>query len=372
MRRETPATGEEAAALLGDGARVRFTGGRTKLGWGSPPEADLELSTTGLDRIVEHNAGDLTAVVEAGVPLTVLQQQLSEARQMLALDPPLGQGGRATVGGVVATGDSGPLRHRYGPPRDLVVGVTVALAGGKLAKAGGKVIKNVAGYDLSKLFSGSFGTLGLIVQVALRLHPVPDRTATAAGGSTDPAALARAASELSHASLEHVALDVRWGGGDGAVLTRFGGATAVEQAEAAVRVMGLDGRVVEDDYAIWSHQREGQRSEGGTVVRVSSVQSELPGVLAAAERAGARVVGRAAAGVSWLRLEDRSDEESVAAVETLRRELAPAPCVVLDAPDGVRQSVDPWGLADNGALELMRRVRERFDPAGVCNPGVAW
>ena len=105
---------------------------------------------------------------------------------MLALDPPLGDERRATIGGVMATADSGPLRHRYGGIRDLVVGVTVALSDGTLAKSGGKVIKNVAGYDLAKLFAGSYGTLGLIVRVAVRLHPLPPRTATAIGGERRP------------------------------------------------------------------------------------------------------------------------------------------------------------------------------------------
>ena len=118
---------------------------------------------------------------------------------MLALDPPLGAGGKATIGGVVATNDSGPLRHRYGSARDLVVGITVALSDGTVAKAGGKVIKNVAGYDLAKLFTGSFGTLGAILDLSLRLHPLPPATATAVGRSGDPAALAAAAAELSHA-----------------------------------------------------------------------------------------------------------------------------------------------------------------------------
>src|ERR671922_165772 len=139
---------------------------------------------------------------------------------MLSLDPP---DAGATIGGVVAAGDSGPLRSRYGGVRDLVVGIRVALSDGTVAKSGGKVIKNVAGYDLGKLFAGSLGTLGAILEVTVRLHPLPPVTATAAAGSRDPAVLARAASELAHAPLEQLSLDVRWGGGDGAVLSRFGG-----------------------------------------------------------------------------------------------------------------------------------------------------
>ncbi|MFL5904555.1 MAG: FAD-binding oxidoreductase, partial [Solirubrobacteraceae bacterium] len=174
---ETPATAQEAAELLAAGGRVRIRGGGTRAGWGhvmQPP--DVVLSTAGLNRVVEHNEGDLTAVLEAGVPLREAQQRFAAAGQMFALDPPGTP--EATVGGVFATGDSGPLRHRYGAARDLIVGITVALPDGTVAKAGGKVIKNVAGYDLAKLFTGAFGTLGLIVQVSVRLHPRPPQALT--------------------------------------------------------------------------------------------------------------------------------------------------------------------------------------------------
>jgi glycolate oxidase FAD binding subunit len=349
------------------GTAVRFRGGGTKLGWAANREAPaLELSTLGLDRILEHNVGDLTAVLEAGVPLAVAQATFGEAGQMLSLDPP---DAGATIGGVVAAGDSGPLRSRYGGVRDLVVGIKVALSDGTVAKSGGKVIKNVAGYDLGKLFAGSLGTLGAILEVTVRLHPLPPVTATAAAGSRDPAVLARAASELAHAPLEQLCLDVRWGGGDGAVLSRFGGAAAQKQAEAAGRVLanaGLEAQVVEDDDAIWRVQRDGQRSSEWAVVRVSATQTELPALFATIERLGARLVGRAALGLCWVKLEDRSPEEADGAIEELRREY---PVTVLDAPPGLR--AEHWGGLDPAARELMRRVRQRFDPAGICNPGAA-
>ena len=221
----------DIAEALAAGGSVRIVGGGSKLGWGPPIEAERELSTGDLDRIVEHNAGDLTAILEAGVPLAAAQERFAEAGQMLALDPP-DRG--ATIGGVVATADSGPLRSRYGGPRDLVLGLRAALPDGSVIKSGGKVIKNVAGYDLGKLMAGSFGTLGAIVEVAVRLHPRPEHTATAAGGTTDAAALAAAAMELSRAPLEHISFDLRWGGGDGALLARFGGVTPRPQAEAAL------------------------------------------------------------------------------------------------------------------------------------------
>jgi glycolate oxidase FAD binding subunit len=375
-RELAPSSREELAAALREAAEsaspVRFTGGGTKRAWGAvQAQPAVTLSTASLDRVVEHNSGDLTAVLEAGVPLERAQATFAEADQMLALDPP--DPGGATIGGLVATADSGPLRSRYGAARDLVVGITVALSDGTIAKAGGKVIKNVAGYDLAKLFTGSFGTLGAILEVSVRLHPLPPATATTAAGSTDPEELARAARELSHAQLEHIGLDLRFGGGDGAVFARFGGAACRDQAEAAARVLrsaGLDASVVDGDDEIWRLQRDGQRSPDGTVVRVSSVQTELGAVMSAAARSGARLVARVPLGLCWLRLEDRTPEEAARAVEQLRADLAPSPCAVLDAPAEVRALVNPWPAPHPGALELMRRVKRRFDPAGICNPGV--
>ncbi len=172
-------TVEEAAAEIRGLDAVRPRGGGTKLGW-TPAVDATDFDTRRLNRILEHNEGDFTAVLEAGVPLSEAQALFGAAGQMLALDPPLGAGDAATIGGVIAANDSGPLRHRYGSARDLVVGITIVLSDGAIAKSGGKVIKNVAGYDLAKLFAGSFGTLGLITQVAVRLHPAPPRTATRA------------------------------------------------------------------------------------------------------------------------------------------------------------------------------------------------
>jgi glycolate oxidase FAD binding subunit len=355
-----PATSEElgsALAAAGEaGTPVRFRGGGTKLGWppAAPPET-LELSTAGLTEIVEHNAGDLTAVLQAGVPLAEAQAVFAKAGQRLALDPP---DGGATVGGVVASGDTGPLRGRYGGPRDLVVGMRVALSDGTLAKSGGKVIKNVAGYDIAKLFAGSFGTLGAIVEVSVRLHPVAPDTATALGEAGDADELARGAAAIGQSALEHHGLDISWQGGRGRVLARFAGAVPRPQADAAeklLRAEGLATEIVDDDEPLWDEQRAAQR--GPLVVKVSSLPTRLPQLLRAAGELGGSVVGRAALGLSWVRLE----EPSAAAVERLRRDFV---AVVLDRPPDLE--VDPIGPMDPAARALMQRVKERFDPAGVC------
>jgi glycolate oxidase FAD binding subunit len=355
-----PASYEEAAELLkasGEVARaVRPVGGATKLGWGGSARTDVDVSTASLSAIREHNAGDLTAVLEAGARLAHVQEVFAEAGQMLALDPPLGAGDAATIGGIVATGDSGPLRHRYGAPRDLVIGITVALSDGTIAKSGGKGIKNVAGYDLGKLFAGSFGTLGLILGVAVRLHPRPATRSTAFFRSGAPDALATTAAELAHAPLELEALDVRWEHGRGAVLARAAGTAALDRARSMVERWG--GEVVEADDALWAAQGAGQRSEDGIVLRVSALPARLGRLLEVAERAGARLVGRAGLGVAWVTLPD------VSALDEVRREFGG---VVLDRPPGVE--LDAWE-PEPPAAGLMRRVKDRFDPAGILNPGV--
>jgi len=357
---EAPATREELGAALSAAAEagtpVRLRGGGTKLGWTrpAPPEA-IEVSTTGLNEIVEHNAGDLTAVLEPGVLLAHAQETFAKAGQMLALDPPDGGG---TVGGVVAAADTGPLRARYGSPRDLVVGMRVALSDGTLAKSGGKVIKNVAGYDIAKLFTGSFGTLGAIVELSVRLHPLPPATATATGASADVDELARGAAALAQSALEQHGLDVRWETGRGTVLARFAGASPRPQAEAAealLRREGLSTEIVDDDDSIWEEQRAVQR--GPLVVKVSALPTRLPELLRAADELGASVVGRAALGLSWLRFE----QPSAAAVKRLRQGWIAA---VQDRPADL--DVEPWGEIDPAAQALMQRVKARFDPAGVC------
>jgi glycolate dehydrogenase FAD-binding subunit len=372
-QQQAPSTAQEAAGALaeatGEGLGVRIVGGATKLGWGYPaPPADIELHTSGLDQIVEHNAGDLTAELQAGLTLAAAQRAFGEHDQMLALDPPLGAGRAATIGGIVATADSGPLRHRYGSPRDLVVGATVALSDGTIAKAGGRVIKNVAGYDLAKLFAGSFGTLGLIVSVNVRLHPRSLSPVTAVGTCTDPAVLVAAARGLSCAPLEFEALDIAWRSGRGDLLARCSGREAARRAGRAGRLMeelGLERiQIDDDDEARWERQRAGQRSHEQAVVRIATTPTGLAGALRAAQACGGALVGRAALGAVYVELDP-------GAVYRLREELAPGTtAVLLDAPAAARAQLDPWGPSEPGTIELMRRVKQRFDPAGTCNRGL--
>jgi glycolate oxidase FAD binding subunit len=368
-----PTSIEEAAQLLRalgeEGRALRARGGGTKP-WGPPAPGGgpIDFETGGLNRIVEHNVGDFTAVLEAGVRVADAQAAFAAEGQMLALDPPLGAGDAATIGGLVATADSGPLRHRYGGVRDLVVGITVVLSDGTVAKAGGKVIKNVAGYDLAKLFAGSHGTLGLIASVSVRLHPAPTATATARATADDPGRLATAARRLAGLPLEADCLDVAWASGRGAVLARFGGATAEERAgsvAAALRDAGLhDADVIADDDELWAAERSRQRAPEGAVVKVAGVLGDLREVLVAAADVDATVVSRAGLGLSWVALEG---DDLAARVAALRAALpAGATSTVLDGADSVG---DPWPAPDPGALVVMERIKSRFDPARVFRPG---
>jgi glycolate oxidase FAD binding subunit len=386
VTRERPGSPEEAAELLrslGEAGRaVRPVGGRTKLDWGGVGEpVAVELETAGMAEILEHNEGDLTAVLQAGVPLASAQAQFSEAGQMLALDPPLGAGDATTIGGLVATADSGPLRHRYGGVRDLVLGITLALSDGTIAKAGSKVIKNVAGYDLAKLFTGSYGTLGLIVDVTVRLHPKPVATATASGASDDAGVLAGAATKLAGLPLEADSLDAAWQQGSGRLLARFGGASAGDQAEVAAERMkeaGLETvQTTDDDDDLWAALRAAQRATsiegegssaggGGAVLKVSGRVTDLATAIGVTERARGSLVSRAAHGLSWIALDGG---ELARRAGGIRDELQPRPVVLLDGPAGVRGELDPWGPVDAGALQVMRRIKERFDTHRIFRPG---
>ncbi|HLI59585.1 MAG TPA: FAD-binding oxidoreductase [Solirubrobacteraceae bacterium] len=363
-----PETFAEAARVLSEataeGRAVRICGAGTKP-W-TPPVRDggLPLRTSGLNRILAHDPGDMTATLEAGVPLREAQARFAAEDQMLALDPPADG---ATIGGIVATGDCGPLEHRYGGPRDLVVGMTVALADGTIARSGGTVIKNVAGYDIAKLFCGGFGTLGLILSVNLRLHPrLP--TVTALGESDDAARLCAAARALAAMPAELESLDLAWSGGAGRVLARCAGPQAQPRAERLCGAMsgelGLEGaRTEADDATLWEAQRAAQRSVDAAVVRVAALPTAAPAVIAAAEAERGTLVARAALGHAYVTLApDR--------VSAFRERLpAGAVSVLRDCPPDARARVaDPWGATPERSLALMRALKERFDPTGTCNP----
>ena len=313
---------------------------------------------TGLNSIVEHNAGDLTAVLEPGVLARGRAGAVRQGRPALALDPP---DGGATVGGVVASGDTGPLRGRYGGPRDLVVGMRVALSDGTLAKTGGKVIKNVAGYDIAKLFSGSFGTLGAIVELSVRLHPIAarhlrPRSAPPATRTSSRAARPRSAGRRSSTTASTSA----GAAGRGRVLARFAGAAPAtagrggREAAAPTRAS----RPRSSTTTTHSGRSSALRSAARSWSRSPGFPTRLPQLLRAVDELGGSLVGRATLGLSWVRFE----EPSADAVERLRRDFI---AVVLDRPAEPRRrsarADRPGGprtdAAREGALRPGRGVR---------------
>src|SRR5712692_5019935 len=207
-----PGTEKELAEVLRlaneAGLAVIPRGGGTKLGWGNPPaRADLIVSTARLAEIIEHAWADLTVTVEAGCTLQRLQETLAQHGQRLALDTLWPE--RATVGGVLSTNDSGALRLRFGALRDLIIGATIALPDGTLASSGGKVVKNVAGYDLPKLVTGAFGTLGVITRAVFRLHPSPRGAKSFSFAAESVQAMQTLIVSIQDSKLAHTALQIR-------------------------------------------------------------------------------------------------------------------------------------------------------------------
>ncbi|MCW3842274.1 FAD-binding oxidoreductase [Micromonospora yasonensis] len=367
----------QAAAVLRAAAdldlAVTVRGGGTRQDWGNPPRRlDLILDTTALAGVVEHAAGDLITVVRAGTRLDTLAATLAGARQQLALDAPLPGG---TVGGAVATNTAGPRRMLYGTPRDLLIGVTLVRADGVVAHAGGKVVKNVAGYDLAKLVAGAYGTLGLVTEAAFRLHPLPAAVAYVSRGADDAAEAARLAATVRAAQLVPTALEVAVppaGPATVTVLLEGTPAGVAARADAARRLLGADTTVADRPPDGWG--RLPWRT-GDTGLKLTAALSGVPRLLAevgAADRHDLPLTlrGSAGVGVLYAGLPGTADPERVAAlVESARAATAAAGghTVVLTAPGPVRDRVDLWGPVDG--LALMRRVKQRFDPDARLAPG---
>jgi glycolate oxidase FAD binding subunit len=375
-----PGSLEEAsrvlAAAAGDGLAVAFRGGASKLGLGNPPErVDLVVSTERLDKVLEHAAGDLVVRAQAGVPLADLQAALAPAGQWLALDPPEP---RATVGGVVAANAAGPRRLRYGTVRDLIIGITVVLADGTVARAGGKVVKNVAGYDLAKLFCGSLGTLGLVAEATFRLHPRPEAAAVVTLGVDRPEQAGAAVQRLQRTQLEPSAVELTRSGAElpGRLTVVLEGIRpgAEAQAAAAAGLLGQVGEAAvlppgETDAALAQlGALPFEQAEVG--LKLAFPPAELPAVLADLHRWGDRLSAHAATGVLWA-AGDAGDVPTAADELGGIRDRVVArggSLVVVKAPPELKRAIDVWGPAGD-ALGLMRRVKERFDPDRRLAPG---
>jgi glycolate oxidase FAD binding subunit len=356
-------------------------GGGTTMTLGNPPrELDLILSTTRMNGVVEHVPGDQVVRVQSGIRMRDLQERLAGSDQMLGVDPPE-EGEGATVGGVVATNSSGPRRYRYGTIRDLIIGITVVLADGTVAKAGGKVVKNVAGYDLSKLFTGSLGTLGVIVECNFRLHPRPEAARTVAVELPDTTSAGEASQAILHAQLVPSAVELHWSGEMRSLTALIEGIpSGVEaQAETASHILGSFGEVrtlSDEEAASLGPLNPPGTADDEVAIKISAPPAELTGVLdstlGACSRRGVtpRLTGHAGAGVTYVGLSGGDEEAHSQIVEELREIWLRrgGSVVVREAPPAFKERVEVWGPVGS-RLELTRRVKEKFDPRGVLNPG---
>jgi glycolate dehydrogenase FAD-binding subunit len=393
---------EVAAVLLAAGEAdlpVTPWGGGTKMGIGAPPQRlGLVLGLKRLNRLLEHEPGDLTATVQAGMTLGALQRELGTRGQWLSLDP--AHADEATLGGIVSSNAAGPRRHLYGACRDLVIGLTVVTAAGTLVKGGGKVVKNVAGYDLPKLFVGAFGTLGVIVETTVKLRPRPDadRMVVARFASLKEAGSAARAvmgSDLLPSALDLVdgetlrALEL--GGPDGAALL-IGVDGIAEQVhwqctevERMLRLQGLvDARVLDADARDAAWRARGGLGRGAFpetaavmkwVVLPAQVADVMEQGMGVALRAGLPVALAAHAGVGVVEAVlaggEGADATKVSDVLIEWRTLVRAAggqALVESAPLAIKERVPVWD--DLGpALRIMQRIKSQLDPSGLLNPG---
>lgn len=382
-----PLDAAAAAAMLkwaaGERLTVSVVGGGTKSTWGrAPATADVTLATTGMRGTLDHVPGDLTVTVPAGTTLEALNDALRAHRQWLALDPPFGD--RATVGGIVATNDSGPRRHRFGTPRDLIIGIEVALVDGRTARAGGRVVKNVAGYDLSRLLCGSYGSLAIITSATFKLAPIPPASISILSRADDVRKLAALALDIGASALTPSAIEIA--SPPHVLLVRFETtrSAAEQQAKQATEIClrhGTSATILFDDEdtrhetITWRDHETAFWAGAQTVLKVSVLPTDVSDALELIQRlavaAGVecRVCGRAAMGVLYARLAGDLDSQAGVASDLRQHAVKRRGTVsILAGSADLKRQVDPWG--DMGdALPVMRAVKAQFDPRDTLNPG---
>ena len=356
-----------------NGIAVTAVGGGTKLGWGNPVEAGIRLDLKRMNTLREHPWQDMTCTVEAGCNWAEMQKELAQNRQTVALDPLWPK--LATVGGVVAANDGGSLRLKYGGLRDLIIGMTIVLADGTVAKTGGKVVKNVAGYDLHKLMTGSFGTLGVITEVNFRLHPVEVHARTWTATATDAARFAEPLRGLLDSQMTPSAVQVRVREQECALDVRIAALPECMDDHAG-RLQKLFGQIelCEASENVWQARQELFATEGAVVLKVSLLPSDVCPVTtelqqwAAREGAEISIVAQAP-GLMAVALKS-SPDAAIALIKDLRGRLhgCGGSVVAQQFPEALRDGLDVWGC-DSNALPLMREIKRRFDPNRILNPG---
>ena len=372
----TPESTDEVAELLRTaaerGMHVVAKGSGTKQRWGNPPSRlDLVVETTALSGVVEHAAGDLITVVRAGTTLTELAGVLATADQQLALDAPIPS---ATLGGTVAANTSGPRRLLYGTMRDLLIGITFVRADGVVAKAGGKVVKNVAGYDFGKLLTGSHGTLGLVTEVALRLHPLPKVRLAVTAELTDGDDAAAACLRLLGSQVVPAAVEVDQPvDGPVSVAVLLEGVEAGVGARAAETQRLLGAASIDAEAPAWFGSYPFGEDEVG--LKITTTLSGLGPILSAAREIGRRhdvrlALRGSAAGVLHAALPADTEPPVVRRVLEELRALAAmydGTVVVLTGPARTRHALDVWGPV--AGLDLMLRLKDQLDPEHRLSPG---
>jgi glycolate oxidase FAD binding subunit len=349
------------------GAVVVPRGGGTKMTWGNlPAAADLVLSTRRMDQVLEHPWQDMTVTVQAGCTISTLQRKLAEHGQRFALDALWPD--EATVGGVLATNDNGALRVRFGGLRDLIIGATVVLPDGTIAKSGGKVVKNVAGYDLQKLMTGALGTLGVITEAIFRTYPVSKQTRTLTFHAPDVPFANELLLRVLDSTLVPTGVQIR---SDAEANTWFdirfeGIAPGVDaQVEKLHTMTDLSAADAQDD--VWQARENLWSGERAPICKISVLPAEMAEVAALVRTAapGAHFVLQST-GIVTARLDGASLDQVLhlrAAVEKLGGSL-----VVLECPTEWKSNLDVWGSGGD-ALPLMIKVKQQFDPAGTLNRG---
>jgi len=358
------------------GMTVVPRGGATKLDWGNPPKkVNLILSTARLNRIVEHAWADLTVTAEAGCTLQSLQHTLAQHGQRLAFDGLWPE--RATIGGVLSANDSGALRLRFGALRDLIIGVTIALPDGTLASSGGKVVKNVAGYDLPKLVTGAFGTLGVITRAVFRLHPLPRAAKTFSFTAESFPAMQQHVLAIQDSQLAHTALQIRCAAGEPPSADILFEATDAGLAAQESQLRKLLGSVRAEQSSgnIWNARQDLWNRPTNTTLmaKISLLPTDIAKTLDSLKaicdsRKVNWQIALQATGIGMLRLEADPSRLSEA-VTQLRTELQSrgGALVVLRRPQELH-SIDAWGNAGD-SVSLMCAVKHQLDPKNTLNPG---
>lgn len=383
-----PASTEQVADVLRAAAAHRLVvvprGRRTKLTWGRPPtEVDLIVDVSGMNAVVDHAAGDLIVEAQAGTALADVQGTVALAGQRLGVDDMVPG---ASVGGTLATATSGPGRVTLGTVRDLLIGVTVVRADGVIAKAGGRVVKNVAGYDIGKLVIGSYGTLAIVTQAVFRLHPEPGARRVITHSFDEADRAQHLVQEVLHAQVVPAAVEVDWRSADaGTVAVLLEGTEAGVEGRQATAVMlwGDGARSSAEPPAWWGRypwdDEQSHGSEPGakpTAIKATFALSGLAQVLASGRSAARQTQvpldlrGSAGAGVVYGSMPADADVGGVSAVVDQLRNVCASfggSVVVLDAPSSVKAAIDTWGPVP--AIDLMRRVKDQFDPERRLSPG---